>query len=43
MGNKNEKSKTVSIFLKSMLYTAVAIAIVIIGYFSAGYFFSKGV
>ncbi len=34
---KNSKA----LFLKSMLYTAVAIILFIIGYFSAGYFFGN--
>ncbi len=29
------------LFLKSMLYTAAAIALLVIGYFSAQYFFTK--
>lgn len=43
MRDKNARSKTVRVFLKSMLFTAAAIALILIGYFSAGYFFSEGV
>ncbi len=37
---KIEQKTSVRVFLKSMLYTAAAIALIIIGYFSAGYFFA---
>lgn len=43
MQDKNTKSKAVKVFLKSMLFTAAAIALIVIGYFGAGYFFDKGV
>jgi len=39
---KNREMKTSTrVFLKSMLYSAAAIALLVIGYFSAGYFFSN--
>ncbi len=34
-----EKQRAVRLFLKSMLYTAAAIALLFVGYFSAKYFF----
>lgn len=37
MQNKKISAKTA--FFRAMLYTASAIALIIIGYFSAGYFF----
>ena len=43
MQNKNAKSKAVKVFFKSMIFTASAITLILIGYFSAGYFFGKGV
>ena len=43
MRDKNKRSKAVEVFLKSMLYTALAIAVVVIGYFSAQFFFSNGI
>lgn len=39
MSEKEQKSVGTKTFLKSMLYTACAIALIVIGYFSAGYFF----
>lgn len=40
MKEKNPKSAK-ELFLKSMIYTAAAIALLVIGYFSAGYFFGN--
>ncbi len=37
--DKNAKSSGKTAFLKAMLYTASAISLLVIGYFSAGYFF----
>ena len=34
-----KENNSFNIFLKSMLYTAAAIALLVIGYYSAGYFF----
>jgi len=39
MSKKNNYSKY--IFLKSMIFTAAAIALIVIGYFSAEFFFTK--
>lgn len=39
MSEREQKGIGAKMFLKSMLYTACAIALIVIGYFSAGYFF----
>ncbi len=36
---RRESSSAKAAFFKAMLYTASAIALLVIGYFSAGYFF----
>ncbi len=36
-----EKKKAYTLFFKSMLFTVAAITLLIIGYFSAEYFFGK--
>jgi hypothetical protein len=36
---QNRKLSAKSAFFRAMLYTASAIALIVIGYFSAGYFF----
>ncbi len=37
MASKHSKK----LFIKSMIYTAAAISLIVIGYFSAEFFFSK--
>lgn len=38
MEEKSNKSNNFKVFLKSMAFTAAAILLILIGYFSAGYF-----